>query len=238
LRTLKFLFAVFCFASAFFALRIGLANQELVSIRLDLERILETTQTVEPETLNGLIGRIDTASQYGPFLGEADYLRGRLSELQTLRHPRWSDITQREANVAAGNYRSALGNLPMDAAAWAGLASVLSLRVDLDREFYRALDNAMFYGAWVPFVQDSFFRTGMRRWKDLDTNQQERFKAVIIRTLDFPKRDEYIFHTAFFYHWEDHLFELLKKPGHTELFHDFEYEYRGYRTGPGVQPAL
>jgi len=83
---------------------------------------------------------------------------------------------------------------PVSARTWSTIASTKSQLVQLDDEFFRAIDNAARLGPWEPEVQIALANIGFIHWYSLPTPTQATLQRVMQRGL--KRQDEELFNFA------------------------------------------
>jgi len=99
---------------------------------------------------------------------------------------------QDEGNIArqkaADHYRTALRLQPLWPYAWSDLANVKFRSVEIDDEFYQAVDMAIELGPWETGIQAAMIRIGMVLWHELNEQNRPSIQTAMVNGLQHNNR--------------------------------------------------
>ena len=155
-----------------------------------MENVLQADAS-DPAGLDAAAVHIDRA--LARFPRHADYL-DLAGQLKTLR-ARQPGVVGRERRewleAAAADHRRALAERPAWPYGWAALLSVKDALGQADAEFVNAMHRATETGPWEPRVQLQVFRSGIRYWDELGSQERELIRRVSVAALQVQPREAF-----------------------------------------------
>ena len=141
----------------------------------------------------------------------ADYSAdlGGLMEWKAWRHAPDDPEYIRDRANSEFFYAKAIRARPGWGYAWANFAENRLLQGKSDGKFLHAIEMAIDYAPWEPWVQKKVAWMGMATWNELPDRMRPMVKESIRRTVDLEIFHYEIVRLAIQYNWLDHLRPML-----------------------------
>ena len=139
----------------------------------------------QPQEIEALLGRVETALRWVP--GSSAYLelKGRLYYYRAMAendrpvHTRAYLIASKHAYTRASEQR------PQWPYNWASIVLIKAHLGELDATFDEALDRALSFGPWEGGVHIALTQAGLMRWSELSERQRVRVGEALSRGMVF-----------------------------------------------------
>lgn len=154
--------------------------------------------------------RLILAHRLNPLNADYSADLGRLMEWRAWRQLPTSAKNVRDRANAEYFYAHAINARPGWGYAWVNYAENRLLQGYPDGDFLRALEIAIVYAPWEPWVQKKVAWMGMATWDELPEHMRPMVRESIRRTVALENSLNEIVRLAIQYNWLDHLKPMLQ----------------------------
>ncbi|MCV6614650.1 MAG: hypothetical protein OIF35_06705 [Cellvibrionaceae bacterium] len=163
------------------ALRYGLADIGVYSVRYQLNDWHKQRQLPDPSGLRGAMAKVDRALALDPRNPEYLEMKAYLYWLRILAVAPEAQAPLRQvadwSAAAAALHRQAIDLRPRWPASWSGLALMKAYQQQWDQEFEQALAKAAELGPWEPAVQIQLALVAQLSWAQLGPDSRQLLVA-------------------------------------------------------------